>query len=102
METINWTLTVQVSGGPKASASQAIEVSAYEVVDAIIPKKAGSDTVMVKVEVQAGHLADIKFLFIWLTDAAKYGSKVSYVIGAEEVDPDSRKISSRMHQNPSP
>lgn len=50
-ETINWTLNVQVVGGPKVSASDAIEVDAYDKIEAVIP---ASDSATVDVQPGAG------------------------------------------------
>jgi len=56
-EKINWTLNVQVVGGPKVSAYDVIEVDAYDKIEAVIPAS-GSATV----NVQPG--AGAKFLLI--------------------------------------
>jgi len=46
-EKINWTLNVQVVGGPKISASDTLEVEAYDKIEAVIPT-GGSATVNVQ------------------------------------------------------
>ncbi len=53
-EQINWTINVQVVGGPKVSASDTLEVEAYDKIEAIVPAN-GS----VKVDVQPGTGAQI-------------------------------------------
>ncbi|HSJ58876.1 MAG TPA: hypothetical protein VLC95_16945 [Anaerolineae bacterium] len=60
-EKINWTLNVQVTGGPKESASATIEVDGYDKIEAVIPA-AGSATV----EVQPGNGA----MFLLITASA--------------------------------
>lgn len=46
-EKINWTLNVQVAGGPKVSVSDTMEVDAYDKIEAVIPAS-GSATVNVQ------------------------------------------------------
>jgi hypothetical protein len=46
-EKINWTLNVQAVGGPKISASDVIEVDAYDKIEAVIPAS-GSATVNIQ------------------------------------------------------
>jgi len=64
-EKINWTLNVQVVGGPKISASDPLEVEAYDKIEAVIPA-GGSATV----NVQPGTGA--QFLLITASSYAKY------------------------------
>jgi hypothetical protein len=41
-EKINWTLNVQVVGGPKVAASDVLEVDAYDKIEAVIPAGASA------------------------------------------------------------
>ncbi len=56
-ESINWTLNVQVVGGPQVSASDAITVGAYDKIEAVVPSNGGTT-----VNVQPGDGA--QFLLI--------------------------------------
>ncbi|MEE8586409.1 MAG: hypothetical protein V3T83_16305 [Acidobacteriota bacterium] len=71
-EQINWTLNVQVVGGPKISASNAITVDAYDKIEAEV-LAGGSATV----NVQPGDGA--KFLLI---TASSYSTDLTYVVDA--------------------
>ena len=53
-EQINWTLNVQVVGGPKVSASATVVVDAYDKIEAVVP--AGGSTT---VDVQPGDGAQL-------------------------------------------
>ena len=66
-EKINWTLNVQVVGGPKVSASDTLDVEAYDKIEAVIPA-GGSATIDVQpgtgaqfLLITAGSYADMTY-----------------------------------------
>ena len=70
-ETINVTLNMQVSDGPKVNISKSIDVDAYTKIDVAIP----NDSQDVTVEVQPGGVGDVKFLLI---SSDIYGAALTY------------------------
>ncbi len=55
-EKINWTLNVQVVGGPKILSSDTIEVDAYDKIDVTIEPSEK------EVQIQPGDLGQMQFL----------------------------------------
>ena len=72
-EKINWTLNVQVIGGPKLSASNTMTVDAYDKIQVAI--EAGETDK--KVEVQPGGAGHVQFLLI-LSDS--YDELLTYKV----------------------
>lgn len=75
-ESINWTLNVQVVGGPKVSASDVVKVGAYDKIEAVIKANEANKTV----EVQPSDT--VEFLLI---TASNY-EKLSYKVDAAAKD----------------
>ena len=61
---ISWALNVLVDGGPTISASDAIEVDAYDIIDVKVPKQNGATAGTATVNVAPGGAADVLFLLI--------------------------------------
>lgn len=61
---INWALNVQVDGGPAIVASDAVDVDAYDIIDAKVPKQSGGTAGTATVNVAPGGAADVLFLLI--------------------------------------
>jgi|SRR5215203_674189 len=72
-EKINWTLNVQVVGGPKMSASQTVTVDAYDKIQ--VPVDA-QDTDKV-VEIQPGSVGRVQFLLI---SSNQFGDDLTYKV----------------------
>jgi hypothetical protein len=82
-EKINWTLNVQIAGGPKISAIDTMDVEAYDKIQITVEN--GSST---RVEVQPSSMTgQVQFLLI---SSDYYGAGLTYVVnppdsGAEPV-----------------
>ena len=85
-EKINWTLNVQVVGGPKIAASETIMVHAYDKIQVTIDAEANK-----AVEVQPGGEDRVQFLLI---NSDQYGDALTYKVGTatEEVKLDSLQL----------
>jgi hypothetical protein len=75
---IHWALNVQVDGGPRLSAADAVEVDAYDNIEVTVPKHANGQDGTAIVDVQPGAAADVMFLLIQ-TDIYQ-GSPLSYKV----------------------
>lgn len=75
---INWTLNVQVAGGPKISASETTFVDAYDKIEITV---AADGTTGQEVQVQPGDAGQVQFLLI-RSDA--YGETLSYSVNATD------------------
>ena len=78
-EKINWTLDVQVEGGPKISDSRTMVLEAYDKIEVVI----NDGSTGVEVEVQPSEAAKVQLLLI---RSSQYGSKLSYSLNAPEGD----------------
>ena len=78
-EKINWSVSIQVLGGPKISASQTLTVDAYDKIDVVIADGASGEDV----EVQPGSTGQVQFLLI---KSVKYGADLTYSVNAAEAD----------------
>lgn len=74
-EKINWTLNVQVVGGPKILASDTIDVDAYDKIDVTIEPDASEK----EVQIQPGDLGQVQFLLI---KSDQYGDGLTYKVNA--------------------
>ncbi len=72
-EKINWTINVQVVGGPKMSASQTVTVDAYDKIGVTVP--AGETDK--EVEVQPGPAGRLQFL---LVSSDQFGDDLTYKV----------------------
>jgi hypothetical protein len=72
LEKINWTVNIQVMGGPAISETKTIEVDAYDKIDVVIE----DGTTDKEVQVQPGSTG-VQFLMI-KTD--NYGDKLKYKV----------------------
>lgn len=72
MEKIDWSLNVQVAGGPKTTIARTHEVDAYDKIQVTVPENASS-----VVAVQPGDADKIRFLLI---TADKHSAKVTYSV----------------------
>ncbi|HZT58773.1 MAG TPA: hypothetical protein VFA21_09135 [Pyrinomonadaceae bacterium] len=75
---IHWALNVQVDGGPRVSASDAVEVDAYDYIEVSVPKHDNGKDGEATADVQPGASADVLFLLIQ-TDTYK-DSPLSYTV----------------------
>ncbi len=67
VEKISWVLNVQVAGGPRASASQAMDVDAYDVITVVIPGGDNATPGTASIEVQPGGAGQVRLLLITST-----------------------------------
>jgi hypothetical protein len=72
VEKINYSVTIQIAGGPSIPIAGALEVDAYEKIDLTVPAKQGAVDGSAVVTVSPGVLADIRLLV--LTASSKDGS----------------------------
>ena len=70
-ETLTWSLTVQIPGGPKLSSSQNLAVDAYDKVDVVIPHGGADHTV----DIQPSGANQLLFLLI---SADRYADTLTY------------------------
>jgi hypothetical protein len=84
---IFWTLNVQVSGGPKLSGSNTIEVDAYDMVEIAIPQGETKE-----VMIQPDELANIEFLLIKSDQYGDAGHRITYKVDGLEVVLDSLQV----------
>jgi hypothetical protein len=77
-EKINWTLNVQVVGGPKMAASETVTVDAYDKIQVTVD--AGEDKA---VEVQPGGDDRVQFLLI---NSNQSDDKLTYKVGTATED----------------
>jgi hypothetical protein len=82
-ETMNWSLAVQIPGGPKMTRTGVVSVTAYDKISAIVP--AGGDAT--EVDVQPGDLTELKLL---LVSVDPNGPVVTYCVNAAQPDPAKR------------
>ncbi len=73
-EQINWTLNIQVVGGPKVADADKLEIQAYDMLEVEIPDKDTSGGVAT-VDVQPGDTG-VKFLLVTAGDYANLTFKV--------------------------
>jgi hypothetical protein len=71
-EKINWTLNVQVVGGPKYSASSTVPVDAYDKI-AVTVAAGGTEVV----EIQPGNAGRVQFLLI---SSNKFDKQLTYKV----------------------
>lgn len=64
MEKINYSVTVQVVGGPSVPIAGVLEVDAYEKIDITVPAKVGATEGTSVVTVSAADLDDTKLLLL--------------------------------------
>jgi hypothetical protein len=72
-EKINWTLNVQVVGGPKMSAFQTVTVDAYDKIGVTVPVGETDK----EVEVQPGPAGRVQFLLI---SSDQFGDDLTYKV----------------------
>jgi hypothetical protein len=72
-EKINWTLNVQVVGGPKISAAQTVTVDAYDKIQVTIGTGAADEVV----DVQPGGAGRVQFLLI---SSDQFGDDLTYKV----------------------
>ena len=82
-EKINWTVTVQVVGGPKLSEARTLEVEAYDLLEVEVPD--GDDTTpgRVTVNVQPGGAGQVKFLMI---SSDLYHDALTYTVDGDPTE----------------
>lgn len=81
-ERIDWVLNVQVSGGPKISASQSIAIEAYDSIKVTVlgtGDPSGADTDK-RVDVQPGGSGQVSFLAI---TSNRYHSNLTYKVNSD-------------------
>lgn len=76
-ETIDWNLTVTVTGGPKASVSRNLKVDAYDKVGGTVPKKNGGTAGTVSINVQPSAAGGVSLLLI---TSSLYSDKLTYKV----------------------
>src|SRR3990170_8352504 len=72
-ERINWTINVQVVGGPKILASDTINVDAYEKIEVTIEPDASEK----EMQIQLGESGQVQFLLI---KSDQYGDDLTYKV----------------------
>lgn len=90
-QAINWTLDVQIVGGPSASATSSLSVDAYDRIDVVIPGGNSGTPGTATVDVHPGAAAKVKFLLI---SSDRYGEELTYDVpgGATNVKLDSQQV----------
>lgn len=78
-ENINWTLNIQVTGGPKVSVSETITVDAYDKIQVIVEDGASDK----EVQIQPGDLGQVQFLLI---SSDQYSADLSYKVNEDTAD----------------
>lgn len=78
-ESINWTVTAAVDGGPKVSGTNTIEVDAYDKIGVVVA--AQSQT---QVQVQPGSAGQVQFL---LVKADPYSPSLTYRVNQPDATP---------------
>ena len=85
-ESINWSLNIQVIGGPKVMASDTKEIEAYDKIEVTIK----ADTTDKEVEIQPGGADKVQFLLIksdtYSSDVEKLTYKVNELTTIIELD----------------
>lgn len=85
-ESINWSLNVQVIGGPKVMVSDTKEIEAYDKIEVTIE----ADTTDKEVEIQPGGADKVQFLLIksdtYSSDVEKLTYKVNELTTIIELD----------------
>jgi hypothetical protein len=85
-ESINWSLNIQVIGGPKVMASDTKEIEAYDKIEVTIE----ADTTDKEVEIQPGGANKVQFLLIksdtYSSDVEKLTYKVNELTTIIELD----------------
>ena len=76
---ITWTVNVQITGGPKLSASQTLTVDAYDKIEVLSPDGAADQ----EVEVQPGGAGQVRFLSI---KSSPYGAGLTYKVNDAGAD----------------
>jgi hypothetical protein len=83
MPKINWTLDVQITGGPKISVPRAVNVEAYDKIEVdILAATDASTPTTATVDVQPGGTDQVKFLLI---TSSVYNADLTYT--ADDTDP---------------
>lgn len=85
-ESINWSLNIQVIGGPKVMASDTKEIEAYDKIEVTIE----ADTTDKEVEIQPGGADKVQFLLIksdtYSSDVEKLTYRVNELTTIIELD----------------
>lgn len=84
---LQWTLSAQVTNGPKVAQSQTVEIGAYDEIAVVVPAKSGSATSKLTAEVQPGGDGQVQFLLI---AADPPGPDLAYSINTEQSDASKR------------
>jgi hypothetical protein len=82
-EKINWTLNVQVGGGPKITESKTILVEGYDKIEVDVRDGAAAEDI----QIQPGDSGQVQFLLI---RSDEYGEDLTYSVNAAEPDPTQR------------
>lgn len=82
-EKINWTVTVQVVGGPKLSESRTLEVEAYDLLEVEVPDGDDDTPGRVLVNVQPGGAGQVQFLMI---SSDLYHHRLTYTVDADPTE----------------
>lgn len=80
MHKLQWSLNLQIAGGPRLVAARSIDVDAYDSFNLNV-ESAGAD---VEVELQPGGAGQVKVLII---TSDHYGSEVTYKVNSSANDP---------------
>jgi hypothetical protein len=73
-ETLNWNLSVNVTGGPQLSGAAALEVEGYDKLDVVLPADGKSHTV----KIGPGTWDSVSLVLI---SASQPGEQLSYKVG---------------------
>ncbi|HEX6938792.1 MAG TPA: hypothetical protein VF158_05230 [Longimicrobiales bacterium] len=73
---VSWTVSVQVLGGPKITASDTMTVDAYDRLDVVV--EAGAENK--EVEVQPGAAGQVQFVSI---SSSAYGPELTYRVNSD-------------------
>lgn len=82
-EKINWTVTVQVVGGPKLSEARTLEVEAYDLLEVEVPDGDETTPGRLLVNVQPGGAGQVKFLMI---SSDLYHDALTYTVDGDPTE----------------
>jgi len=88
---ITWTLNVQVAQGPNVSATDQLDVEAYDKIDVVVKgtDNGGVETVPIEVEIQPSATGQVQFLLI--KSSQYHAADLTYSVSTAQADKTLRK-----------
>ncbi len=82
-EKINWSVDMQIVGGPKIAVSQTVSVDAYDKIEVVVADGIDEEDI----QVQPGGAGQVQFLLI---KSNKYDAALTYSVNSPESNADDR------------